>query len=129
MTTSPRETRSASDSRQIGELQARQQREDFQNGLRAILMRPLLGSTHPGFASVRRQADKLREWFARETGWSLVVEREGARLYKRPSDTNDPTRGLPDFDRRRYVLLCLACAVLERTDSQTTGRRQSCWPV
>ncbi|MEM5439352.1 TIGR02678 family protein [Paraburkholderia diazotrophica] len=122
MTTSPRETRSASDSRQIGELQARQQREDFQNGLRAILMRPLLGSAHPGFASVRRQADKLREWFARETGWSLVVEREGARLYKRPSNTNDPTRGLPAFDRRRYVLLCLACAVLERTDSQTTLR-------
>ncbi|WP_081063183.1 TIGR02678 family protein [Burkholderia stagnalis] len=122
MTTPPRETRSASDSRQIGELQARQQREDFQNGLCAILMRPMLGSAHPGFASVRRQADKLREWFARETGWTLVVEREGARLYKRPSDTGDPTRGLPNFDRRRYVLLCLACAVLERTDSQTTLR-------
>ncbi|WP_242540511.1 TIGR02678 family protein [Trinickia mobilis] len=103
-------------------MQARQQREDFQNGLRALLMRPLLGSLHAGFPSVRRQADKLREWFARETGWTLAVEREGARLYKRPSDTSDPTRGLPDFDRRRYVLLCLACAVLERTDLQTTLR-------
>jgi uncharacterized protein (TIGR02678 family) len=124
MSTPPRRTRriQGAGSQQIGEMQARQQREDFQNGLRALLMRPLLGPSHAGFRSVRRQADRLREWFARETGWTLAVEREGARLYKRPSDTSDPTRGLPDFDRRRYVLLCLACAVLERADLQTTLR-------
>jgi uncharacterized protein (TIGR02678 family) len=50
----------------------------------------------------------------------LQVEREGARLYKRPADLSDATRGLQDFDRRRYVLLCLACAVLERADPQIT---------
>src|SRR5690606_12827953 len=30
--------------------------------------------------------------------------------------------GLADYDRRRYVLLCLACAVLERADPQITLR-------
>jgi uncharacterized protein (TIGR02678 family) len=124
MMTPPRGTRRGqrATSQEIGELQARQQREDFQNGLRTLLQQPLLGSAHVGFPSVRRHADKLREWFARETGWPLVVAREGARLYKRPSDTGDPTRGLNGFDRRRYVLLCLACAVLERADLQTTLR-------
>jgi uncharacterized protein (TIGR02678 family) len=112
----------AAGSQQIGEMQARQQREDFQIALRALLMRPLIGPTHPAFASVRRQADKLREWFARETGWPLVVERDGARLFKRPANTGDSTRGLPNFDRRRYVLLCLACAFLERAALQTTLR-------
>ncbi|MGH8629806.1 MAG: TIGR02678 family protein [Burkholderiales bacterium] len=69
---------------------------------------------------MRRQADRLRDWFAREAGWVLHVEREGARLYKRPADLQDATRGLPDYDRRRYVLLCLACAVLERAEPQIT---------
>ena len=64
----------------------------------------------------------LREWFARETGWVLHVERDCARLYKRPADLLDSTRGLPGYDRRRYVLLCLACAVLERADPQITLR-------
>jgi uncharacterized protein (TIGR02678 family) len=57
---------------------------------------------------------------AREAGWPLHTEREGARLLKRPADLADETRGLPGYDRRRYVLLCLACAVLERADPQIT---------
>lgn len=105
-------TRQATGSRRIGELQARQQRDEFRIGLRALLMQPLMGPAHEDFPVVRRQAEKLRDWFAREAGWVLQVEREGARLYKRPADLMDATRGLPDFDRRRYVLLCLACAVL-----------------
>src|SRR5690606_15421320 len=32
----------------------------------------------------------------------------------------DTTRGLSGYDRRSYVLLCLACAVLERADPQIT---------
>ncbi|MEO8937775.1 MAG: TIGR02678 family protein [Burkholderiaceae bacterium] len=113
-------TRQATGSRRIGELQARQQRDEFRIGLRALLMQPLMGPAHEDFPVVRRQAEKLRDWFAREAGWVLQVEREGARLYKRPADLMDATRGLPDFDRRRYVLLCLACAVLERADPQIT---------
>lgn len=113
-------TRQATGSQRIGELQARQQRDEFRIGLRALLMQPLMSPAHEDFSAVRRQADKLRDWFARETGWVLQVEREGARLYKRPADLMSATRGLEDFDRRRYVLLCLACAVLERADPQIT---------
>jgi uncharacterized protein (TIGR02678 family) len=46
------------------------------------------------------------------------VARDGVRLFKRPADLGDSTRGLPGFDRQRYVLLCLACAVLERAEAQ-----------
>lgn len=106
----------------LGERQQRFQREEMRAALRALLMAPLMDAAHEDFAAVRRHADRLREWFARETGWVLHVERDGARLYKRPADTIDATRGLPGYDRRRYVLLCLACAVLERADPQITLR-------
>jgi uncharacterized protein (TIGR02678 family) len=106
----------------LGQQQQRQQRDEFRSALRALLMTPLMGAAHEDFAAVRRQADALRDWFARETGWVLHVEREGARLYKRPAELSDATRGLPGYDGRRYVLLCLACAVLERADAQITLR-------
>ena len=110
----------ASSSQRIGALQARQQQDEFRIALRALLMQPLMAPTHADFPAMRRQADRLREWFLREAGWPLLIEREGARLLKRPADLTDATRGLPDHDRRRYVLLCLACAVLERADPQIT---------
>jgi uncharacterized protein (TIGR02678 family) len=110
------------DSRSIGQQQRQFQREEFQGAVRALLMTPLMSPTHEDFVAVRRQADALRDWFAREAGWPLQIEREGARLNKRPADLASPTRGLPNYDRRRYVLLCLACAVLERADSQITLR-------
>ncbi|HEX4077988.1 MAG TPA: TIGR02678 family protein [Rhizomicrobium sp.] len=110
------------DGRSIGLQQQRFQHEEFRTGLRALLMTPLMSPAHEDFAAVRRQAEALREWFLRETGWTLQVEREGARLYKRPGNVNDFLRGLPGYDRRRYVLLCLACAVLERADPQITLR-------
>jgi uncharacterized protein (TIGR02678 family) len=113
---------SARDSRSIGQQQRQFQREEFRSALRALLMTPLMSPEHEDFPATRRQADALRDWFARETGWVLQVEHEGARLYKRPADLLSPTRGLPGYDRRRYVLLCLACAVLERADPQITLR-------
>ncbi|PZX25399.1 uncharacterized protein (TIGR02678 family) [Cupriavidus phytorum] len=119
MSVNPRPDR---DSRRIGELQRAQQQEEFRQAIRALLMQPLMSPTHEAFQAVRRQADKLRDWFARETGWPLHVEREGARLFKRPADLADDTRGLPGYDRQRYALLCLACAVLERADPQITLR-------
>ena len=125
--TPPRQDRRAGaragiDSRSIGLHQVRHSREEFSGALRALLMTPLMTPAHETFASVRRHTDSLREWFARETGWVLHIERDCARLYKRPVDLTDPTRGLPSYDRRRYVLLCLACAVLERSDPQITLR-------
>jgi uncharacterized protein (TIGR02678 family) len=113
---------SYADTSAISERQQRFQREEFRAAVRALLMTPLMSPAHEDFAGVRRHSEALREWFARETGWILQVEREGARLYKRPADLSDATRGLPGYDRRRYVLVCLACAVLERADPQITLR-------
>lgn len=110
------------DGRTVGLQQQRFQREEFRACVRALLMTPLMSPADDDFAAVRRQAEALREWFSREAGWMLQVEREGARLYKRPGNLTDAMRGLPGYDRRRYVLLCLACAVLERADPQITLR-------
>ena len=115
-------TVAATDSRSIGQQQAQHQHEERCQALRALLMTPLMTPAHAEFAAVRRHADELRAWFARETGWALHIERDCARLYKRPADLRDASRGLPGYDRRRYVLLCLACAVLERADPQITLR-------
>lgn len=104
----------------LGELQQRLQREEFRSALRALLMRPLMGPADQDLPAVRRQSEALRAFFLRETGWLLQVGAAGARLYKRPAELEDDTRGLPDYDRRRYVLLCLACAVLERAEPQIT---------
>lgn len=102
-------------SRELGE-----QRE---RALRALLARPLLKATDPAFVLVRAHAQELRAWFARECGWMLRVERDYARLLKRPANGNDASRGAPGFGRGRYVLLCLALAVLEREDVQITLQR------
>ncbi|MGF6310689.1 MULTISPECIES: TIGR02678 family protein [unclassified Bradyrhizobium] len=110
------------ESQSIGWHQTQYLREEFSSALRALLMTPLMTSGHADFAAVRRHVEDLREWFARETGWVLHVERDCARLFKRPADLFDSTRGFPDYDRRRYVLFCLACAVLERADPQITLR-------
>jgi uncharacterized protein (TIGR02678 family) len=91
---------------------------------RALLAHPLLGGDDPAFAAVKRQAGWLRAWFDRETGWHLQVDPEAARLRKVPASLDDGTRpatvsGQP-LRRRRYVLLCLALAALERADAQIT---------
>ncbi len=99
-----------------------QEAEERERALRALLMRPLMPAGDPALELVRRHAAYLRDWFGRETGWNLQVERQCARLYKRAAAIDDATRGLPDFDQDRYVLLCLACAVLERAESQITLR-------
>lgn len=117
-----RRSRSGTDSRSIGLHLESHLREDICSALRALLMTPLMTSAHPDFGAVRRHAALLQEWFARETGWPLQVGRDHARLYKRPGDMLDDTRGLPGYDRRRYVLLCLGCAILERAEPQITLR-------
>lgn len=99
---------------------------------RALLVRPVLRAKTDGdlFRLARRHADALRAWFDRETGWRLVVESQTVRLaisYVPDGPTaiavaeRHPARarkGDPPFTRRRYVLLCLALAVLERSDPQ-----------
>lgn len=106
----------------LDDVLARQKAAEFEQALRALLMQPLLPAHHTAYALVRRHLAPLREWLARETGWTLLVERECARLYKRPGALDDATRGAAGFDgalaRERYVLLCLVCAVLERAEPQ-----------
>ena len=112
----------STDGQRIAQQQRRQQLDETRTALRALLMQPLMGPQHEALPLVRRHAQALRDWFWAQAGWPLVVERDGARLYKRPADLGDATRGLPRYDRQRYVLLCLACAVLERAEAQITLR-------
>jgi uncharacterized protein (TIGR02678 family) len=98
-----------------------------QRALRALLARPLLGPDRAvELALVRRHAAWLQDWLARNAQWRLQVDPEHARLRKTPGDLGDGTRPARDpvsgapFTRRRYVLLCLALAALERSDRQTT---------
>lgn len=101
---------------------SRHRDEERRDAMRALLMCPLMTAAHPDFGAVRRHAHVLRDWFAQAAGWMLHVDLDCARLYKRPADLRDATRGAPEFDRRRYILFCLACAVLERADPQITLR-------
>lgn len=107
----------------LADVLARQTEDERERALRALLMSPLLAGGSEELALVRRHAGYLRDWFARETGWRLHVERGCARLFKTPADTGDATRGLPEFDRERYAILCLVCMVLERGESQITLQR------
>jgi len=102
--------------------------EERQKALRALLRHPLLLADHPehreAFASVRRHADHVRDWFARYPGWSFELTSECARLYKTPASVRDATRPARNphddepLSRRRYILLCLALATLVRAERQ-----------
>lgn len=110
--------------REILRQQETQEHAERKEAIRALLMRPLLtpltAEAKEALRLVRRHSTYLREWFAREAGWPLRVERDYARLWKRPSDTSDPTRGWENFNRRRYAIFCMVCAVLARSDPQIT---------
>lgn len=100
----------------------------FQRAVRLLMSRPLLAAglvDDDDFRLVRSMAGELREWFDRETGWRLQVDAQTIRLFKSSSDLGDATRPAHDragtaFGRHRYVLTCLALAVLERSDQQVT---------
>lgn len=105
----------------------RSRAEERRRALRALIARPLLPAHHPAFPLVRRHAEALRQWLAAEAGWELQVEGDFARLHKRVARHTDGTRPAgadypgaePSFSRRRYCLLCLALAVLEKGEPQT----------
>src|SRR5690625_324128 len=101
---------------------------EIRRAARALLREPLLlgqGPTADDFRLVRQHARELRDWFERNTGWNLYVDSETARLRKSPGTPQDSTHPAREtggarlpFTRRRYVLLCLALAVLERSEAQ-----------
>lgn len=100
---------------------------DRRRALRALLARPVLAARGEGesdYRLVRRFEPELREWLDANTGWRLTVDATVARLHKRIAG-RDGTRGLADrqrrpFTRRRYVLLALGLAILERAGAQIT---------
>lgn len=102
--------------------------EERRTAIRALLVQPLLTAAmdRTAFPLVRKHASALRTWFADQTGWHLHVDAELARLRKPPADTADATRpalarpSRQPFSRRRYVLVCLTLAVLERGEGQIT---------
>lgn len=104
--------------------------DERRRAVRALLRHPLLTPATPdpdAFVLARRHAAWLGEWFAREAGWVLVAEASVVRLKKTTGDWADPHRpaatlggGRAPFTRRRYVLLCLALAALERAEPQVT---------
>lgn len=112
----------------LGEVLDGRRTAELHKAARALLSEPLLLAHGPhadAFRLVRQHASELREWFDRNTGWSLRVDAEAARLRKTPGTLADPTHpareatrsGAP-LTRRRYVLLCLALAALERGEAQ-----------
>ncbi|MEO3762976.1 TIGR02678 family protein [Streptomyces sp. B8F3] len=112
----------------LGEFLDAHRGAELQKAARALLREPLLlagGPQADSFRLVRRYAAELREWFDRNTGWPLRVDAESARLLRTPGTLADPThparevsRSRAPFTRRRYVLLCLALAALERGEAQ-----------
>lgn len=106
--------------------------EERVRACRALLLRPLLRERSDGenFRLARKHADELRAWFDSETGWRLQTDAETVRLlpslvpHGRVAEgiaATHPARARrsdPAFTRRRYVLLCLTLAVLERSDAQ-----------
>jgi uncharacterized protein (TIGR02678 family) len=103
--------------------------DEIRRAARALLRRPLLraaGADANEFTLVRKHVGALRDWLDRNTGWRLLVDSEVARLMKATADTADHTHPARDvrtrmpFGRRRYVLICLALAALERAEAQIT---------
>ena len=103
------------------------------SAIRALLRAPLLVAERADaddWAAVRRHIAWLRDWFSDQLGWQLQVDaRIGvARLRKQVGWANaDPTRGAiapgagrRPFERRAYVLFCLACAELDRSPGAQT---------
>jgi uncharacterized protein (TIGR02678 family) len=95
--------------------------------IRALLRNPMITSGHPMFGLARRHAEWVRAWFARECGWPLTATAAVVRLRKQGIQ-GDGSRGAEisgPLSRRRYVLVCLALAALERSESQITLGRLS----
>lgn len=100
--------------------------QERQRAVRLLLRHPFVTDRQPDaetFALVRRHGAWLQAWFRDQLGYRLAVETEQARLHKRPAPHPLPrparSRSGAPFERRRYTLLCLLLAALERTEMQT----------
>ena len=91
-----------------------------------LLKKPFVSDESPDpetFVLIRQHEAELRRRFRDMLGYRLVIDHEMARLAKVRAPDARPrpilTRGKKPFDRRRYSLLCLILAVLERSEVQT----------
>jgi uncharacterized protein (TIGR02678 family) len=107
------------------------ERDEVSRGIRQLLATPLVAEHRlpEMFDLIRRRREPIRQWFDYYCGWTLTVEpRLGyARLIKvnAATDASRPARrlrpGHAPFDRRRYVLLCVAAAELLTLPVTTIG--------
>jgi uncharacterized protein (TIGR02678 family) len=105
--------------------------DELRAARRHLLMHPfVIQRVEPEiFRIIARHRQTLQSWFAEQVGWKLVVDRDAgfARLHKvsaRLTATHAAqVSGRAAFNRRRYVLLCLALAALEESPAQTTLAR------
>jgi len=107
------------------------EREEVARGVKLLLAAPLIterGSPEE-FDLVRRRREPITKWFDYYCGWALTVEpRLGYARLAKVRATTDPSRparrprsGRAPFDRRRYVLLCVAAAELLAVPVTTIG--------
>jgi uncharacterized protein (TIGR02678 family) len=98
--------------------------DDQQRAARILLKHPLVRALdEEKYRLVKKHANDLRNWFDTNTGWMLHVDSEVVRLFREPATLEDATHPISaakdvPFSRRRYVLLALCLAVLERSDAQ-----------
>ncbi|MET7770285.1 TIGR02678 family protein [Nocardia sp. NPDC005366] len=107
------------------------ERAEVARGVRLLLADPLIveRGAPEMFDLVRRRRDPIAQWFDYFCGWTLIVEpRLGyARLVKvraYPDQTRPARRlrsGRAEFDRLRYVLLCVTAAELFAAPVTTIG--------
>ena len=100
--------------------------EEQRRAVRLLLAHPFVSDERPDpdtFALVRRHVRELQRWFAEQLGYRLVVDTELARLHKRPAPGARlrplRTQNQTPWNSRRYALLCLVLAALERVEVQT----------
>ncbi|WP_051704344.1 TIGR02678 family protein [Glycomyces sp. NRRL B-16210] len=97
-------------------------RDELRRAARTLLIRPLLRSGGPtaGIAATIRKPQHqrlLQQWFERNLGWNLIVDRDVIRLHKIPAMPAAHPEDAPD--QRVCVLYCLAAAALEDCGEQT----------
>ncbi|WP_308465653.1 TIGR02678 family protein [Rathayibacter soli] len=98
--------------------------DDQQRAARILLKHPLVRAVdEERYRLVKKHATELRNWFDTNTGWMLHIDSEVVRLFREPATLDNATHPIGaakdvPFSRRRYVLLALCLAVLERSDAQ-----------
>lgn len=98
------------------------EREELRRAARTLMTRPLLRSSGPSagvVASIRKPRHQLllQQWFDRNLGWNLIVDRDVVRLQKIPDLPAAHPGDAPP--QRVCVLYCLVLAALEDCAEQT----------